>query len=110
MRSFGAWAVSLAIVLAAGLAGFAIYAGLWHNGNSSSVSDGKRASVYAQELLAAQCASYGSPCRMKSLIEVLPGIWRSRMVFGDHSVRCADIKLDTFQPRGSQAWLGVAPC
>jgi hypothetical protein len=109
-RSFPVWAVLLASVLVAGLAGFAIYAGLWHNGGSSVRSDPKRAAVYAQELLAAQCASYGSPCRLKTLIEVLPGIWRAHMVFGDHSVRCADIKLDAFQPRGSRTWLGVAPC
>ena len=108
-RGFRAWLISLALVLLAALAGFAIYAGLWHSGGSSG-SDHKRALVYAQELLAAQCTAHGEPCRMKSLTEVLPGIWRARMAFGDGSVPCADIKLDAFQPRGSQSWLGVAPC
>ena len=102
--------IALALVLLAGLGGFAIYAGLWHNGGSSGSSDGKRAAVYGQELLASQCGTYGGPCRMKSLTEVLPGIWRARMAFGDGSLRCVDIKLDTFQPRGSQQWLGVTPC
>ena len=97
-------------MLVAALAGFAIYAGLWHKGGSSAHSDPKRATVYAEELLAAQCAAHGAPCRLKTLIEVLPGIWRAHMVFGDHSVQCSDINLDAFRPRGSQTWLGVAPC
>jgi hypothetical protein len=108
-QGFGGPVVALALVLLAGLAAFAIYAGLWRNGDSSA-SDPKRAVVYAQELLAAQCTTNHAPCRTKSLTEVLPGIWRVRTTFGDGSERCSDIKLDTFRPTGTSTWPGVAPC
>jgi len=108
-QGFSTPLVALALVLLAALGAFAIYAGLWRNGDSSG-SDPKLAVVYAQELLAALCTTNHAPCRTKSLTEVVPGIWRVRATFGDGSERCSDIKLDTFRPSGTATWPGVAPC
>jgi hypothetical protein len=100
--------LSLLVLVAGGVATFAIYTFGWRNGDNAEEDERLTATAYAAEVAAACTTEETAGCEVESVERAAPGIWRVQLDLERGADECYTLHLDDFRPLPGGGFEGVS--